>query len=252
MIEYFDDLDVAGASTALARGEIEALEIEPPPARLSRYQELARRVVDMPRFMLDLGGSWAQIHGALHAKLAPVCRARSVLADLSGLLEDIGRVLTWASSLAHARRTLVSVRNWFAPGDLVWHVDRSRRSRALRILWPIGRIAGIHVTSRASIDPVLYRAWMVREHPLLCRLDRMVFETHLPLERLWSHRPRQLRAMVSDDYPFMLDPQARRALRPHAISVHRIETPWHPGTWHRSAFENCHAPGLQLIMTVTT
>jgi hypothetical protein len=252
MIHRLRDLDAREASAALEKHDIEAIEILPPRGRANAYQELALRAIELPRFMLDLGGTWTDIGATLNDKLSCVCRDHVSEAVLAQLLDDVQRLLAWGASLAGARRTLLSLRNWFAPGDLVWHVDRSRRSRALRILWPLARSGGIYIARRDSIDPVLYRAWMAREHPLLCRLDRLVFESGEPLERVWAHRPRQIHAMRTGEYPFLRDREGEHELDPRAISVHRLETPNDHGTWHRSSYANSQTPGLQFIMTVTT
>lgn len=168
------------------------------------------------------------------------------------LIRDLLVLDTFGRALVEGPRLLVSVRNWFAPGDMVWHVDRSRKPVALRILWPLGRAEGMRLTRSSNIDPRLYAAYMRREHPLLCRLDREVARTGAGLKSLWAHRPLQVAAMTSGVYPFLLNSKSVWEVERNAISVHRIETPVSAGTFHRSAWANRISPGLQIILTATS
>jgi len=110
----------------------------------------------------------------------------------------------------------------------------------------------MRVTMRDNIDPAIYAAFMRREHPILCRLDREIARTGLPLETLWRHRPMQALSMIVGDYPFLRDPERVDAVNPNFISIHRIETPNMHGTYHRSAWGNRNTPGIQIIFTVTS
>jgi hypothetical protein len=93
---------------------------------------------------------------------------------------------------------------------------------------------------------------MHREFPLLCRLDTRVLRTGAAVEALWAHRPAQLAAMTSGRFPFLLDPDREIEVTPGAISIHRVETPMAPGTYHRSSWANRRSPGLQLVITVVS
>ncbi len=199
--------------------------------------------------MLDLRGSWAEMVRELHRFFDTHLGPAALVEERKAFVDDFGRVLSFGCALNNGGRVVVSLRNWFAAGDLVWHVDRSARGGALRLLWPLNRKAGMYVTTQDNIDPELYRAYMSREHPLLCRLDRALFDSGESLERLWRHRPRQVQAMRSGIYPFLRQHSHVWQLDPHAIGVHRFETPTTGGTYHRSTWENRDSPGLQVIMT---
>jgi len=93
---------------------------------------------------------------------------------------------------------------------------------------------------------------MRREYPLLCQLDTRVLRTAAPVETLWAHRPAQLAAMVSGRFPFIRDPQMQCEVAPGAASIHRVETPAQPGSYHRSSWANRDAPGFQLVITAAS
>jgi hypothetical protein len=119
----------------------------------------------------------------------------------------------------------------------------------MRILMPLGRVAGMRVTRADNIDHAIYDPFMRRELPLLCELDRKAMRTGEPLEALWAHRPRQVEAMTLDRNSFLRDPSRVWEIQRDAISIHRFQTPRCEGTYHRSAWENRVSPGLQIVMT---
>lgn len=164
---------------------------------------------------------------------------------------DIASLAHFVGGLADARPA-IAIRTYFAPGDLVWHVDRVNERTAFRLVWPIGRPAGMRVTSADNIEPEVYRAFMRREYPQLCRLDTRVMRTGEPVERLWAHRPQQIEAMRSGRFPFLRASGLEGEVSPGAASIHRVQTPAQPGTWHRSSWANRHAPGLQVVITVAS
>jgi hypothetical protein len=242
-------LDARQACALLSNPGVEAVEIPRPALDATAYAGLVRRLLAAPYFMSDFN-QYSSAHGLAH-----LCRRvlgpHVPVHERDALLADLVAIEAFGSALG-GPRVLVSIRNWFAPGDLVWHVDRSAREIAYRILWPLGRREGMRITPYANIDPCLYAAFMRREHPLLCRLDREIARTGLPLEVVWRHRPAQVRAMIAGAYPFLRDGTAALAVRPDSVSVHRIDTPGMRGTFHRSAWGNRHFPGLQVILTVTS
>ena len=172
-------------------------------------------------------------------------------AERSLLAQEIAVLEAFASSLiGTGAPPQTSIRTYFAPGDLVWHVDRVNERTAFRLLWPLGRPAGMRITSADNIDPGIYRAYMRREHPLLCKLDTRVLHTGVDAEQYWAHRRVQLEAMRSGRFPFLLDEDAVAQVPPDAISIHRVETPAQHGTYHCSSWANRQAPGLQVVITV--
>ncbi|MBI3759583.1 MAG: hypothetical protein HY269_07505 [Deltaproteobacteria bacterium] len=241
--------DGVAARDAVQADGVEAVEIHRPALAQSGYVELVSELLAAPRFMCDFSQNPSE--RALPQLCLRLLGHSGHPGQLERLLSDLVAVERFARQLG-GERVLVSIRNWFAPGDLVWHVDRSSRAAAFRVLWPLGRSEGMRVTPFDNIEPVLYAAFMRREHPILCRLDREIASTSKPLEVLWRHRPAQVDAMIAGNYPYMRDPALVAAMHPDAISVHRIATPRMRGTFHRSAWANRHTPGLQIIVTSTS
>lgn len=225
----------------------------PPPYRVdTRYSNLTASILRLDPFMLDLGNysvsTWWQIVEFLE-KHVPINLVR---AEGNKLRSDLETVVRFSRLVLNANRVLVSLRNWFAPGDLVWHVDRSTKPNALRILWPLERRAGMYVTPVGNISVNQYRAYMQREHPLLCRLDRQIYEERSSLDRVWKHRPKQVESMKTGEFEFLANNKKVFQLDPEGVSIHRIESPSWPGTWHHSAWENHKTPGIQVIITATS
>lgn len=243
------DPDAGTLVDLFAQRRVEAVEIPRPQLADTGYAGLVRSLIASPRFMCDFSQTPSDI---AFPRLCRRCLGDDTPPlQVQRLLEDLARIEALARDFC-GDRLLISVRNWFAPGDLVWHVDRSARAAAYRILWPLGRAEGMRIMPRDNLDHDLYAAFMRREHPLLCRLDRDIAATGGSLEALWHYRPRQVRAMIEDDFPFVRDRGRVGAVDASSISIHRIETPRMPGTFHRSAWANRMSPGLQIIITVTT
>jgi hypothetical protein len=223
-----------------------AVELPRPPLDALPYRDFVQAILRAGGFKLDFNrlepdAALAMVSDQI---LGPGAfpRERALLAD------DIATLADFTSGLVGARAS-VSIRTYFAPGDTVWHVDRVNEAAAFRLLWPIGRPTGMRLTPTANIDVPLHRAYMRREHPLMGQLDTRVLRTGAAPEALWAHRPVQLAAMTSGDFPFLRDPAAVAAVTPGAASIHRVETPAHAGAWHRSDWSNRRAPGLQVVIT---
>lgn len=226
----------------------EAIEIVRPPLADLPYRDLVNALLKCQGLRLDFRG---QAPDAVLAMAANQLIGEGAFADHRALLaEDIATLEKLMCAIVGGGRPQTAIRTFFAPGDLVWHLDRVNERTALRLLWPLGRPAGMSVTARDNIDEQRFLAFMRHEHPLLCQLDTDVLRSGLPVERLWAHRPVQLEAMASGRFPFIRDPARVRQIRADAISIHRVETPGHSGTYHRSSWANRDAPGLQIVITV--
>ena len=180
------------------------------------YRDLVRAIVAAQGFKLEFNRlepdqAIAMVCDQLLGR-GTFARERALLAD------DIATLAQLMGSLVGAR-ALVAVRTFFAPGDLVWHVDRFAGQTAFRLVWPIGRPAGMQVTSRDNIDLDIYRAFMRRECPLLCKMDSAVAQTGAPVERLWADRPEQLEAMQTGRFPFVRDAVQVWEVTPGAASI---------------------------------
>lgn len=226
-----------------------AVELSRPPLDELPYREFVRMLLRAPGLKLDFNRlepleALAMLSDRLFGPDA-FHRERTLLAA------DIVALARFAEGLAGGRAA-ISIRTYFAPGDLVWHVDRVNERTAFRLLWPLGRPAGMRVTPAGNVDATAYRAFMRREYPLLCRLDTRVLRTGAPVEALWAHRPVQLDAMISGRFPFLIDPTRERQVTPGAASIHRVETPTRPGTYHRSSWANRRCPGLQIVITAAS
>ena len=237
------------ARSLLDRDPLGTVELPRPPLGELPYRNLVHALLARQGFKLDFNRLEPDAAIALVSDrlLGPGAfqRERALLAA------DVAVLARFVGALADARPA-IAIRTYFAPGDLVWHVDRVSERTAFRLVWPIGRPAGMRVTRADNIEPDVYRAFMRREYPQLCRLDTRVMRTGEPVERLWAHRPAQLEAMRSGHFPFLRDPELEWEVTPGAASIHCVQTPGQPGTWHRSSWANRHAPGLQVVITVAS
>lgn len=235
---------------ALDRSPARTVEIVRPPLEGSGWHGFVAALLGRPGFKLDFNrldpdAALALVSDRLFGPGAFV-RERALLAHEIAACTDL------MAELAGAARAMVAIRTYFAPGDLVWHVDRVGEMRAFRMVWPIGRPAGMRVTPAQNIDAEIHRAFMRREYPLLCRLDTRVMRSGAPVETLWAHRPLQLEAMRSGRFPFLRDPGQEIEITPGAASIHCVETPAQAGTWHRSSWANRLSPGLQIVITAAS
>lgn len=231
---------------ALDASETGAIELPRPPLGDLVYRDLILALLGKQGFRLDFNR--LEPGQALAAIADQLLGPGSFLRERAALAEDIAALAALMHGLTGARPS-VSVRTYFAPGDLVWHVDRVAEARAYRLVWPIGRPSGMRVTPAANIDAALHRGFMRREYPLLGRMDTAVAQTGAAIEQLWAHRPAQLAAMIAGRFPFVIDPERETEITPGYASIHRVETPAQPGTYHRSSWANRHAPGFQIVIT---
>ncbi|MDT8760395.1 hypothetical protein MZO42_16965 [Sphingomonas psychrotolerans] len=224
------------------------VEIARPSLDAVPYRALVEALLTRPGFKLDFNR--LEPDAALNLLCDRLLGPGVLPAERAALAADIATLVAFAGGLVGARAS-VSLRNCFMPGDTVWHVDRVNEAVAFRLLWPLGRPAGMRVTGRANIDMPMFRAFQRREHPLLCALDTQILRSVTPVETLWAHRPAQLEAMRSGQFPFLRDSARELEVTPGAASIHRVETPTQPGILHRASWANRHAPGLQLVITAS-
>ena len=238
----------AAARHLLDQPFVEAVELARRSLDELPYRDLVMALLGCQGFKLDFRG---QAPAAVLAMVANQLLGEGAFLDERALLaEEIAALEKFATGLVGAERAQTSIRTFFAPGDLVWHVDRVNERNAFRLVWPLGRPAGMYVTPASNIDSQLHLAYMRREHPLLCQLDTRVLRAGVDVERLWAHRPAQLAAMTSGRFPFIRDPDQVWQVQPNALSIHRVATPGHSGTYHRSSWANRQSPGLQIVITV--
>lgn len=239
----------AKVRSLIGRSPLGAVELPRPSLDATPYRDFVHMLLGCQGFKVDFNRLEPDAALAMvsHQMFGPgaFVRERALLAD------DIAGLAGLAGGLAGARAT-VSLRTYFAPGDTVWHVDRVHERTAFRLLWPLGRPAGMRLTPADNIDADIHRAYMRREHPLLGRLDTKVLRTGVAAETCWAHRPAQLAAMSSGTFPFLIDPAAEHEVTPGAASIHRVETPAQAGAWHRSSWANRHAPGMQIVITAVS
>jgi hypothetical protein len=240
----------ASACERLGRSDVEAVEIGFPALDDLPYRDFVRALLARQGFKLEFHGQEPDSALALVSDrlFGPGAHVR----DRDLLAHAIAALKAFMAELADDPAPLVAIRTYFAPGDLVWHLDRMGGSRAYRLVWPIGRPAGMRVTPADNIDAACYRAFMRREHALLGRLDTRVMRTGEDVSALWAHRPRQLEALVSGQFPFVIEAGRHWEIRPGAASIHRIQTPAQQGTYHRSSWDNHASPGLQIVITAVS
>lgn len=235
------------ARELLDLSSVDTIEFARPPVDQTPYGPFIRAMLTAQPFKCDFEGRSPDVAFAMISdQLFGPGRFASERKTLS---REVTAVAAFSAALGGGGGVTVTMRTHFAPGDLVWHVDRSLQRDAIRVVWPLGRTAGMRVTTADNIDEQVYRPYMRRELPLLCELDRDAFRTGAPLEALWAHRPRQVEAMTSGRYPFLRDAGKVWEIHRDAISVHRFQTPYHRGTYHRSSWENHSCPGVQIVMT---
>lgn len=234
----------------LAHSDVEAIEIGLAPLDDLPYRDFVHALLGRQGFKLEFHGEGPDSALALVAEklFGPGAYAR----ERELLAKDIAELKAFMGQLAGGPPPLVAIRTYFAPGDLVWHLDRMAEPAAFRLVWPMGRPAGMRVTPASNIDEKRYRAFMRREHALLGRLDTRVLRTGEDVRSLWAHRPRQLEALVSGQFPFVIDPEHHWEIRPGAASIHRVQTPAQQGTFHRSSWANHASPGLQIVITAVS
>ena len=233
----------------LDESSLGTVEIPRPPLAALPYGAFITALLGCRGFRLDFNR--LAPHEALTLVSDKLLGPGAFAAERTALAGDIAALAVFAGELAGGRPA-IAIRTYFAPGDLVWHVDRVNERTAFRLLWPIGRPAGMCVTPTANVDLPLHRAYMRREHPLLCRLDTRVMRSGAAVETLWAHRPAQLAAMMSGAFPFIRDPARIRQVTPGAASIHRVATPQQPGTYHCSSWRNRRSPGLQIVITAAS
>jgi hypothetical protein len=230
----------------LDRSPLGVVEISRPPLDALPYRALVSALLTRPGFKLDFNR--LEPGAALDLLCDRLLGSGAFVAERAALAQDIATLAAFAGGLVGARAS-VSLRSCFMPGDTVWHVDRVNEAAAFRLLWPLGRPAGMRVTARANIDMQMFRMFHRREHTLLGALDTQILRSATPVETLWAHRPAQLEAMKTGNFPFIRDSALELEITPGAASIHRVETPAQQGALHRSSWANRHAPGLQLVIT---
>lgn len=223
-----------------------AVEVRRPAIEALPHRNFIEALLRAPGFKLDFNR--LEPDAALAMVSDQLFGARAFVGERALLAEDIAALAGLMGGLVAARPS-IAIRTYFAPGDLVWHVDRVQERAAFRLVWPIGRPAGMRVTPADNIHAELHRAYMRREFALLGQMDTRVMRTGAPVEKLWAHRPAQLAAMVSGRFPFLRDPEREVEVTPGAASIHRVETPAQSGAWHRSSWGNRNVPGLQIVIT---
>jgi hypothetical protein len=239
----------AAARRLLDQSPLGVVEVPRAPLDELPYRDFVLALLRKQGFKLDFNR--LEPDAALTLVSDQLFGAGAFVRDRALLAADIAALAHFAGGLT-ATRPSISIRTYFAPGDLVWHVDRVNERAAFRLLWPLGRPAGMRVTSADNIDPIVYRAYMRREYPLLGQLDTRILRTGAGPEALWAHRPMQLAAMISGRFPFLVDAEKEWEVTPGAASIHRLQTPGQTGSYHRSAWANRRSPGLQIVITAAS
>lgn len=235
---------VGAAVDASAAG---AVEVPRPALATLPYRGLVKALLARPGFRLDFGTRSPA--DALDAVVDRLVGPGAWGAERAAFADTMATLAALVAGMAGVASAQLSLRSYFAPGDAVWHLDRMNGEVAYRLVWPIGRPAGMLVTPPETIDRGIYTAWMHREHALLGALDSRVARGEGTPEELWAHRPEQLAALRDGRFPFLIDDRQAAQVTPGAASIHRVDTPGRPGCFHRSSWANRHAPGLQFVAT---
>ncbi len=249
LVQFSPEQGAACARRLLDQTPLGAIELARPPLEALPYRGFIAALLARPGFRLDFNRLDPEAGLALVSDrlLGP----GAFLGERARFAEDIAALAGLMGELVGARAA-VALRTYFAPGDLVWHIDRVNQAHAFRLVWPLGRPAGMRVTPADNIHSSLFAAYMRREHALLGQLDTRVARTGASVEALWAHRPAQLAAMISGRFPFLRDPHVEYEVTPGAASIHRVQTPRRAGSYHRSSWANRHSPGLQIVITAAS
>ncbi len=239
----------AAARAMLQRQDVDGIEFARPKLDDLPYNDLVHALMARQGFRLDFRAQ--EPDGALAMIADQLLGPGTFLRERALLAEEIAVLKAFAAALVSGPPPLVAIRTYFAPGDLVWHVDRMGEAASFRLLWALGRPAGMRITPATNIDHAAYRAFMRREQALLNQLDTRVLRDKADLRVAWSHRPRQVEAMMTGDFPFLFDPAHEMEVTPGAASIHRVETPQQSGTYHRSSWDNHLNPGFQIVITAS-
>ncbi|HEY9779559.1 MAG TPA: hypothetical protein V6D09_05420 [Leptolyngbyaceae cyanobacterium] len=227
-------------------------KVEIPILEAAYLDRFGRAFAQAPAFIYDTGHNVDRIKRDLECTLAPIAHDIGVTGSLQCYVKTVINIFEQIIMLSRVNRVHVSVRNWFAPGDLVWHVDRSMKDFAIRFIWPLGRNYGTRYTPVSNIDLDRYNAYMRRERPLLCMLDRKVLECKSSYREIWRHRPVQIADMHRCRFPFIRNPNNVVEVAPNSLVLHQFETINDLGSFHCGAAENEATPGLQTVFTATS
>lgn len=233
----------------LGDSPVGGIEITRPAAHALPYAGLVAALLARTGFRLDFGGRTPA--DAIDLIADRLIGRGTLAAERTAFAADVAQIARVMQQVVGGPPPIVSLRSYFAPGDLVWHLDRMSGTAAYRFVWGIGRPAGMALTPASNIDHGRYAAYMRREHALLGRLDTQVSVGQGTVESLWEHRPMQLAALRSGSFPFVIDPARLLVVATGCASIHRVDTPGRAGAYHRSSWGNRDAPGLQLVVTAS-
>lgn len=231
-------------------------KVEIPIPEADYLDRFGRAFTKIPPFIYDTGNNVETIKKDLECKLAPTARDIGVTWPLyQCYVKTVISIFESLMMLSQVNRVRVSVRNWFAPGDLVWHVDRSMKDFAIRAIWPLGRNYGTSYTPVSNIDLAKYNAYMRRERPLLILLDRKVldFDCKRSYKDIWRHRSVQVANMRFCRFPFIRNPNDIFEVAPNSLVLHQFEIVDElGGSFHCGTAENEATPGLQTVFNATS
>jgi hypothetical protein len=200
----------------------------------------------IPRFKLPFGTATAE--RALPHLLRSTTSSPAILNAAAGLGAAADGLAQLVTTLVGSARFAGSVRNFFCPGDTLWHTDEVDGRSAFRLLWPLGRPAGMQYTPFENVDIAKYRYHMARMLPFVQKLDAAAFATGIKTDEYLAGKPALLNQFHRR--AFLKDPDLFASVPHNHASLHRVETPRQRGTFHANNFSNETQPGLQLIFTL--
>ncbi len=249
MIKEFNSItnfDITDISTNQSKYDIYIFDTS--ELHLEKYSELIDLIINSKPFMFDFGGNIKNIKANLINKLYEL--ELKIHADKINLfIDDVLCLFNILNIILPDARLTGSLRNWFAPGDTAIHVDRTNDNYAFRLLWAIGRKSGMLFTSSDNINRTLYEAYMKREHPILCKLDRVIFLEKKTLAEAWQHRPNQVQELENSNFPYIINKDLIYEVPLNSLSIHYFESYYNRGTYHGNSTKNSNSPGLQIILS---
>ncbi len=229
--------------------EIELIRIPQPPVQETGFGLLCEQLLQVKNFNWAINDQPENIIVSLRKHITSVLEpSDTVSTELPVFLDRVGEIMHLMLK-ANPGTAHFGLRNFFCPGDAILHLDNMARGKAVRFLWAMGRPSGMKYTCRSNVNVPLYWDFIHRELHLIRRMDAIVFGEGKTIDEVWAHRPRQVSLLKNEKHHYMLDASKLEQVPVNWSSIHYVDTPDFPGTFHCNTFRNAEQPGLQLLFT---
>jgi hypothetical protein len=228
---------------------IELIKIPQPDVRDTGFYQLAKHLLSIKNFNWAINGPVDDILDEVHRNiLEGIAGNNEAQQEIGAFLHTVRRIMNLMAQINPGKMHF-GLRNFFCPGDAILHLDNMAKGRAVRFLWAMGRPTGMKFTCRQNVDTGKYWHFIHRELHLIRRMDAIAYKDAKPIEEIWAHRPRQVELMKNEQHHYMHDRSKLFQVPVGWSSIHLVDTPDFPGTFHCNTFKNADQPGLQLLIT---